>query len=64
LSENRSHANKTQFRTTAAATLTLSFARISRTRAAQRTVLNDASQLSSTQVAKHVTIANRELSMM
>src|SRR5262249_13234936 len=42
------------FLRTAAAALTLPFARISRSRAGQRTILNDASRLSPTPVAKHV----------
>jgi FAD/FMN-containing dehydrogenase len=41
----------------AAATAVLPLAKLSRTDAAQRTVLNDASRLSPTPVAKHVTIA-------
>jgi FAD/FMN-containing dehydrogenase len=46
-----------EFLSLAAATLTSPFARISRARAAQRTILNDASRLSPTPVAKHVSIA-------
>src|SRR6516165_7750787 len=41
----------------AAATAVLPLAKLSRTDAAQRTILNDASRLSPTPVAKHVTIA-------
>src|ERR1700747_2520888 len=41
----------------AAATLVLPLTRISGSRAAQRSILNDASRLSPTPVAKHVTIS-------
>jgi FAD/FMN-containing dehydrogenase len=49
--------SRRQFLATAAATGIMPFARVSRSFAAQRTILNDASRLSPTPVAKHVTIA-------
>ena len=45
-----------QFLDLAAAATTILFARISRSRAAQRTILNDASRLNPTPIAKHVSI--------
>src|SRR5215472_8860905 len=41
----------------AAATMVIPYASVARARATQRTILNDASRLSPTPVAKHVTIA-------
>jgi FAD/FMN-containing dehydrogenase len=49
--------SRRHFLGTAAAALTLPFAKLKRAAAAQRTILNDASRLSPTPVAKHVTIA-------
>jgi len=48
--------SRRQFLTTVAATAAIPFARISRSGAAQRIILNDASRLSPTPVAKHVSI--------
>src|SRR5580704_17682656 len=45
----------------AAATIVLPFAEASRAAAAQRTILNDASRLSPTPVAKHITISKPPL---
>jgi hypothetical protein len=45
----------------AAATIVLPFAAASRAAAAQRTILNDASRLSPTPVAKHITISKPPL---
>ena len=50
--------SRRHFLGTAAAALTLPFAKVKRAAAAQRTILNDASRLSPTPVAKHVTISN------
>ena len=49
--------SRRHFLGTAAVALTLPFAKVKRAAAAQRTILNDASRLSPTPVAKHVTIA-------
>lgn len=49
--------SRRHFLGTAAAALTLPFARVKQAAAAQRTILNDASRLSPTPVAKHVTIS-------
>jgi FAD/FMN-containing dehydrogenase len=48
--------SRRHFLGTAAATLTLPFAKVRLAQASQRTILNDASRLSPTPVAKHVTI--------
>jgi FAD/FMN-containing dehydrogenase len=49
--------SRRHFLGTAAATLALPFAKVKPVRAAQRSILNDASRLSPTPVAKHVTIS-------
>src|SRR5690349_8809709 len=54
---NRAMQSRRHFLGTAAATLALPLSKLKPAQASQRTILNDASRLSPTPVAKHVTIA-------
>ena len=54
---NRAMQSRRHFLGTAAATLALPFTKVRLAQASQRTILNDASRLSPTPVAKHVTIS-------
>ena len=49
--------SRRQFLRTGAAAIVAPLAKLSRARATQRTILNDASRLSPTPVAKHITIS-------